>query len=71
MSKQWLEEVGIRTVADLQRLGPVAAYRIVKRKRSGVSLNLLWALAASLKGIDWRELSESEKDLLRLETESC
>jgi hypothetical protein len=28
-------------------------------------LNLLWAMAAGLKDIDWRELDAEEKDRLR------
>lgn len=66
-SGQWLREVGIDTVADLQSLGPVAAYRLVKHYRPKVSLNLLWALAAGLKNQDWRSLTQVTKRRLRRE----
>lgn len=64
-SADWLRESGIATVGDLRRLGPVVAYLLVKGRRPGASLNLLWALAAGLDGRDWRELSESAKSRLR------
>ena len=66
-SAAWLREAGISTIADLGRLGPVAAYRRVFESQPSVSLNLLWALAAGLMGQDWRELSEEEKSKLRAE----
>lgn len=68
-SAAWLREAGIRTRADLQRLGPTVAYRLVKQKQPNASLNLLWALAAGLEGTDWRELSDATKERLRKEAE--
>ncbi len=64
-SAAWLREVGIGTIAELARLGPAVAYRLVKQRESKASLNLLWALAAGVKDMDWRELSEEEKEKLR------
>lgn len=64
-SRQWLREVGIHTIGELKRLGPILAFRQVKQHQPKASLNLLWALAAGLKGKDWRELSEASKERLR------
>jgi hypothetical protein len=66
-SAAWLREAGIGTIADLARLGPVAAFRLVKMREVRASVNLLRALAAGLFGKDWRELSEEEKTALRRE----
>ena len=66
-SGQWLRDAGITTIAELGRLGPVAAYRLVKHRQPKASLNLLWALAAGLKGEDWRQLSDASKQQLRKE----
>ncbi len=63
-SGQWLRAVGIATIADLERFGAVEAYRLVKHQQSRASLNLLWAMVAGLKDIDWRELSERHKQEL-------
>lgn len=68
-SGQWLREAGITTIAELERLGPVVAYRLVKQHQPNASLNLLWALAAGMKGKDWRELTEATKRRLRNEAE--
>ena len=70
-SASWLREVGITTIAELRRLGPVLAYRLVKQKQLTASLNLLWALAAGILDRDWRELSEEEKEKLRAEVETA
>jgi len=64
-SAAWLREIGVHTRADLQQLGPTLAYRIVKQRQPGTSLNLLWAIAAALTDRDWRELSGEEKATLR------
>ena len=65
----WLREVCITTIAEPERLGPVVAFRIVKQRQPKASLNLLWALAAGLRDRDWRELSDQEKEKLRVEVE--
>lgn len=68
-SSRWLREVGITTVGQLESLGPVVAYRLVKQHQPAASLNLLWALAAGLQGKDWRELTEATRKQLRQEVE--
>ena len=68
-SGAWLREAGITTVEELARLGPVVAYRLVKRRHKGASLNLLWALAAGIKNQDWRQLSEQTKRRLKRDAE--
>lgn len=66
-SAAWLREAQINTIAELKRLGPVIAYRLVNQRRPKASLNLLWALAAGVQGKDWRKLSAVEKDELKRE----
>ena len=68
-SSEWLRDAGITTIAELEQLGAVAAYRLVMDRQPKVSLNLLWAIAAGLQGKDWRELPESTKQRLRKEAE--
>jgi hypothetical protein len=60
----WLRQVGIASIADLQKIGPVLAYRLVKQRHATASLNLLWALAAGLQDRDWRQLSHADKQRL-------
>ncbi|MGO4573502.1 TfoX/Sxy family DNA transformation protein [Microvirga sp. 2TAF3] len=57
VTRGWLEEAGIGTVADLQSMGSVEAYRRLKfmfPKR--VSLNALYGLEAALRGCHWLDL---------------
>ncbi len=61
----WLRAVGIATTADLQRVGPVVAYRLVKQQQPKVAITLLWALAAGLQGRNLCDLTETEKQPLR------
>ncbi len=63
-SGRWLRDAGIRTIADLENVGPVVAYRLVRQQNAGASLNLLWAIAAGLNGEDWRQLTEATKSRL-------
>lgn len=66
-SAAWLREIGVHTKADLERVGPVAAYQLVKQRHAGVTLNLLWAMVAALGDRDILELSQGEKANLRAE----
>jgi DNA transformation protein len=71
VSARRLAEVGIETDAELRALGAVAAYRRAKHAfPRHVSLNLLYALAATLAGIDWRDLSPDLKAQLKAEAEA-
>lgn len=67
VSSGWLREVGISSEADLRKLGPTTVYQMVKQRQPNCSLNLLWALAAALEDIDFRELSPDAKQQLRAE----
>lgn len=66
-SAAMLAEVGIRTRADLERVGPVLAYRALQDIRSGVSLNLLWAMHGALTDQRWDRLSEATRGQLKRE----
>ena len=68
-SAAWLRAAGISTIHDLRRVGAVFAFRRVKQITPQASQNLLWALAAGLRDIDWRDLTEKEKGKLRAEWE--
>lgn len=65
-SRQWLAELGIYTLRDLRQVGSITTYRMLKeRYPKRVSLNLLWGLEAAIRDIDWRELSETDKEELK------
>ena len=65
-SRQWLAEVGIYTINDLRNVGSITTYKILKERYPGkVSLNLLWGLEAAIREVDWRELTETDKEELK------
>ena len=64
-SEGWLNAVGIYTEDDLVQLGSVIAYKLVEQHGFAPTLNLLYALEASIRGIDWRELPPEVKEELR------
>ncbi len=58
----WLKAVGIDTVAELRRVGPVEAFgRVAFRFGSAVNRNLLYALAMGLQGRKYNSATEREK----------
>ena len=65
-SRQWLAEIGIYTIKDLIAAGSITTYKILKeRYPKKVSLNLLWGLEAAIRDMDWRELTETDKEELK------
>ena len=61
-----LEAVGLATLADLEGLGAVEAYRRVQERfPEETSLNLLWALEGALLDISWLDLPVELKEELR------
>lgn len=65
-SRGWLAEIGIYSIQDLKKAGAVMAYKMLKeRYPKKVSLNLLWGLEAAIRDMDWRELTEKDKEQLK------
>ena len=69
-SAEMLATAGIHTREQLAALGPAAAYLAAKQADSGVSLNLLWAIAAGMENSHWTDLSQQRKAELRTQVEA-
>ena len=69
-SAQFLQHAGITSHEQLERLGSVRAYSMVKQVEPNASLNLLWALEGAISGLHWREIAKEHRTslLLALET---
>ncbi len=65
-SAAWLRQVGVRTQADLEALGAVAAFMKVKRAGFRPSLNLVYALEGALRGCHWQQVPEDRRSELLL-----
>lgn len=68
-SQQTLQAAGIRTVAQLRKLGSVAAYVKVKNSGLPATLNLLWALEGALTGLSWQVVARKHRTSLLLTLE--
>ena len=60
-STKWLADIGVKNLADLEDMGAVGAYQKMKEKGYPATLNMLWAIEAALRGMDWRDLPETDK----------
>jgi DNA transformation protein len=68
-SQRVLAMAGITTMAQLRKLGSVAAYSRAKRTGANVSLNLLWGLEGALTGIPWQTVAREHRTSLLLALE--
>lgn len=68
-SEAMLAAAGIDSVAQLRRLGAVAAYAKVKASGASVSLNLLWALEGALTSLPWQQVAREHRTSLLLALE--
>jgi DNA transformation protein len=68
-SERMLVAAGVRTPADLDRIGSVEAFRRVVASGGEPSLNLLWAMEGALLGLDWRDVPPDVRDRLTREVE--
>jgi hypothetical protein len=65
-SAAWLRQIGIRTEADLRRVGSIEAYRRVKLAGFKPTLNLLYSMAGAEDDCHWTQLAEERKAALVL-----
>jgi DNA transformation protein and related proteins len=66
-STRLLAKAGIRTLADLRRLGTANAYRAAIRAGAKPNLNLLWAIEGARCGIHWAMVAPARRDQLKRE----
>lgn len=71
VSLGWLQDAGIKSRADLIRMGAVHAYLKVKNQQSRASLNLLWSLAGAERGVAWNRLTEDTRERLLRELDAA
>jgi len=60
----WLRQVGVRTLEDLERVGPVDAFLKIKRAGFRPSLNLLYSMAGALADCHWTDVPDERKQEL-------
>ena len=70
VSGAWLGEIGVLTAGDLNRLGAVAAFLMVKARHADASLNLLYALHGAITGTHWAKLPAATKAKLKRDADT-
>ena len=65
VSLEWLHVVGIRSRAELEAVGAIEAFRLVRLHGFNAGLNLLYALEAALRGLHWTALPPEVKAKLK------
>ncbi len=68
---RWLNAIGVRSRRDLERLGAIDAYRLLKGKGYNATLNLVYAIEGALTGRDWNRLPAALKTELRARARSA
>lgn len=63
-SMAWLRQTGIRTQADLEAVGSLAAYVRIKRAGFKPSLNMLYAMEGAILGCHWQEIPTERRSEL-------
>ncbi|MGH8049976.1 MAG: TfoX/Sxy family protein [Arenimonas sp.] len=63
-SMAWLRQTGIRTQADLEAVGSLAAYVRIKRAGFKPSLNMLYAMEGAILGCHWQEIPAERRSEL-------
>lgn len=66
-STEWLNEIGVFTWDDIDRIGVIEVYVMLKRVNPKISLNMLWALYMGHQGKHWMEITADEKRTLKQE----
>jgi len=66
-SKEWLNEIGVFDWNDIDRIGVVEVFVMLKRVNPKISLNMLWALFMGHQGKHWMDITEKEKLELKSE----
>lgn len=64
-SADMLKAIGIQNRDDLEAMGAIDTYRILKGQGYNVNLNMLYALEGALLDVHWTKLSEDIKQHLR------
>lgn len=68
-SAAMLRDAGIRTPAQLRKLGAVRAFDQVRQRDPKASLNLLWAIEGALSDRPWQEVAEADRASLLMALE--
>jgi len=70
VSGQWLKDIGIETVEDIQKQGIANIYVQLKLEGKNVNRAMMWALWGAVNDTHWTQTPEAEKDRRTAEAEN-
>jgi DNA transformation protein and related proteins len=68
-SAEWLADLGIHTLEDLEEKGVVATWKALQNFHEGANKNMLWAMMGAVMDLDWREIPIELKEQIKKELE--
>ncbi len=69
VTERWLSAIGVHSRRDLETLGAIEAYRLLKGHGYKVSLNLVYAIEAMLRDTRWDRLPVTVRNRLKAAVE--
>lgn len=69
-STEWLNEIGVFSWNDIDQIGVMEVFVRLKRINPKISLNMLWALYMGHQGKHWMDITDKEKQQLKIELQS-
>jgi DNA transformation protein len=64
VSEKMLNSIDVFTKEDIEDLGPVTIYFILKSRGFDVSMNMVYALQGAIMNLHWNELPSTVKNIL-------
>lgn len=61
VSESWLNDIGIFTLKELEKIGAENAYKKIQKAGYNPSRNLLYALIGAIFDEDWKVISDNIK----------
>lgn len=69
VTERWLKTIGVHSRRDLEALGAINVYRLLKGHGYAVSLNLVYAIEATLRDTRWDRLPVTVRNRLKAAVE--
>lgn len=64
VTEEWLNSIDVYTRGELEQLGPIVTYHMLKAKGYMVTNMLLYALQGALMDLHWKDVPENIKEQL-------
>ena len=70
VSESWLNEIGIDSLEELEKIGPYNAFEKIQQAGFNPSKNFLYALIGAIQDEDWKIIADAMKNKSKLKSNS-